>query len=389
MKRIGKRIRTAVLLLMTPLLGGCWDRTEVNDLALIMAASLDAGKNGTIELSVQVFTPNQTSGGGSGISSSDAGSDTFIVQSASGTDFADASSRLQELLPRKVFWGHGEVFVFGEQLAKKGIIDQMDFLFRHPQPRERAYVFISKGKAKDILSMNTRIERDSAETLREMATLSVGTGVSLRDLNDMLTGRAKAAMVPVIEKKEGPDGNVFPYISGAAVLKEGKMTAQFSDMLKRETQLIRGELKVINVTFPVKENKGREDGLMSVRVVKCRTKLIPRIDRNRWSVTVRVEGEGGVLQNASRANVMKPAELPRLEAQLNQEIGQRIESAFRLIQREAKADVFGVADAFWRKYPKQWTKEQKRWNEIFPEIDIHAEANVKILWPGFSGKSFK
>lgn len=64
MRLLRKFGMTCLLLCMLPLVGGCWDRTEVNDLGLIMAAGLDLADNGNVELSVQVFTPSQSSSEG-------------------------------------------------------------------------------------------------------------------------------------------------------------------------------------------------------------------------------------------------------------------------------------------------------------------------------------
>lgn len=390
MMKVLKKIGAACLLLgLLPLLGGCWDRTEVNDLALIMAAGLDVGQNGDIELSVQVFTPSQSGSEGSGGMGGSSGSDTIVVQSASGTDLAEAAAKLQEQMPRKVFWGHGEVFIIGERLAKQGILDQIDFIFRHPQPRERAYIFISKGDAKKILDIHPKMERDVAETLREMAILPFGMNVSLKDLSEMLTGRSKAAVVPYIVRKEDNDGSPFPFISGAAVIKDGKLQGAFDDTAKRDTLLILNKLKRTNVTFHVNERGGKGEGVMTARVIKGRTKLIPVIRGDRWRMIVRFEGEASILQNETRVNLMKPQEVRLVEEQMNREIEKRIQATFRLIQRETGADVFGFSDAFWRKYPQTWVREQRHWDDIFQNVDLNADSKVEILWPGFSGKSYK
>jgi spore germination protein KC len=35
-----------------------------------------------------------------------------------------------------------------------------------------------------------------------------------------------------------------------------------------------------------------------------------------------------------------------------------------------KVDIFGFAEAFERKYPKEWNKEKDRWNDIFPKVGV-------------------
>ncbi|RJS59050.1 hypothetical protein [Bacillus sp. PK3_68] len=39
------------------LLGGCWDRVEINDLAIVTAAAIDEKGVNRVELSLQIFVP--------------------------------------------------------------------------------------------------------------------------------------------------------------------------------------------------------------------------------------------------------------------------------------------------------------------------------------------
>ncbi len=75
------------------------------------------------------------------------GSGTTFVQSAQGVNIADALAQLQMKFSRKIFWGHSEVYLFGAEKVERGLKDDMDFLMRDPEPRERAYIFFTKGKA--------------------------------------------------------------------------------------------------------------------------------------------------------------------------------------------------------------------------------------------------
>ena len=130
-------------------LSGCWDRVEINDLAIVTAAAIDETDDNQIELSLQVFIPKAIgSGGGQGGGGGGGGGATTMLRSQKGINISDALSKLQSEIPRKIFWGQCKVFIFGEKLAKEGIQEQMDFFLRHPQPRERAYLYVSEGKAK-------------------------------------------------------------------------------------------------------------------------------------------------------------------------------------------------------------------------------------------------
>ena len=124
--------------------------TEVNDLALILAAGMDKGKKNNIELSALIFIPQAPNKVDKDLGCRvEVSSSQSFVRSAEGKTVAEAMTRLQEALTREIFWGQNEVLLIGDELAKEGISDQIDFWMRHSKPRIRADVFVSKGKAKE------------------------------------------------------------------------------------------------------------------------------------------------------------------------------------------------------------------------------------------------
>ena len=69
------------------------------------------------------------------------GSPQTLVRSAKGITIADAMAKLQEKLPRHIFWGHSEVFIFNRELAMDGIADHIDFILLTPSA-SRAFAII-------------------------------------------------------------------------------------------------------------------------------------------------------------------------------------------------------------------------------------------------------
>ena len=142
---------------------------------------------------------------------------------------ADAASKLQQVMTRKVFWGQDEVFIFGARLAKAGLAEPMEFLVRHPGPRERANLFVSKDTAKAVLELNPSMERSIADVLRSMAKARTGLNVTMKELAQMMTGKAKAAVIPLVEIKHAQKPqDSFPFIQGTAILKNGKMIGRMN-----------------------------------------------------------------------------------------------------------------------------------------------------------------
>ncbi|MEV5028312.1 Ger(x)C family spore germination protein [Paenibacillus sp. LPE1-1-1.1] len=374
-------LKLCILLTLFVFLEGCWDRTELNDLALVTAMSFDLTKDKQIQTTIQVIIPQNQGGGLSGGVSGGAPKKTTI-RGEKGINISDALSKLQRKIPRRLFWGQCKVFIFSEEVAKAGIKDEFDFLVRHPQPRERAYMFVSKGKASESLELFPPIERSSSEVLRELADLQIGVKVTLEQLSMMLKGDAEAAALPLVhilpKVKSAEPLQTIPYLMGAALFKKDKMVGQISEKTTRGVMWILNEIDEYTVTFTMDGNKD----LVSLKPVKAKVKLLPKIEGDKWMMTIKVKAEGDIIQNGTEWNPMNPKFLEKMDKAFEDDIRDRIDEALQEVQQKNKADILGFATAFHRKYPKQWEKNKDNWNELFPKVEVLIDVNASIKRPG-------
>lgn len=375
-----------VLLLNPLLLVGCWDRTEINDVALITGLGIDQKDEKTIELTAEMHIPKSL-GGGSGASgtsgTSDGGPQTFI-RSGEGNTIGDAISNLQLKTPRKVFWGQTKVIVFGEKFAKEGIRVPLDFLTRHPQPRLRAYMFVAKGKAKDVLALHPPLERSPSEVLRELAKSEVLMDTTLKQLLQMVSGDGQAAAIPMVRilpVEEGMDPlQTIAYINQTAIFKKDKMVGQISDTLTRGVLWFRNEIEQANVSVKPEEGKG----YVSTTLRRANSEIIPKIEDGKWKMTVKAVTEDNVIVNESNLNLMNPDFVEMLQKDLEKDIEHRLTQTVKKVQKEQKVDILGFAEEFHRKYPKEWKKVKKDWDEIFPSVEVTYDIKSYIRRPGLS-----
>ncbi|WP_078411031.1 Ger(x)C family spore germination protein [Priestia abyssalis] len=370
---------------------GCWDRVELNDLAIVTAAAIDIKGEKEIELSLQIFIPKalssgggQGGGGGGGGSAGEGG--ITLVASQKGANIADALSKLQGEVPRKIFWGQCKVFIFGETLAKKGIQEPMDFLLRHPQPRERAYMYVSRGKAKHVLELTPELERYSGEVIRELSDLHIGMQVTMQDLDKMLIGKAQAAAIPYVKVLSAEQGQEkpfqFPKIDGTAVFKKDRMVGKINEKETRGVLWLRNEMEEYTVTVNPQDAKGD----VSLNPVSAQIKLIPRIQGEKWKMLVKVNTEGAVVQNRTNLNLTNNEVIKKVEKAYGKDIQNRIDLAIQKAQHELKADILGFAKEFHRKYPKQWKQVENRWDEVFPEVEVKIDVEAHIRRQGYINK---
>jgi len=385
----GRRTAPALLTLFVCalLLSGCWNSREVNDLAIITAAGLDLNEDGHIELSVKIYlTSSSSDSAGSQMSGQpDGNKGTSVVRSVTGINMADAASRLQKKISRKVFWGQTDVFLFGERMARAGLEEPLDFLLRHTASRERAHVFVSESTAKNVLLLSPPIERSVADTLIAMAEKQTGLNITMMDLAQMLISKSKAAVLPIVLITSGQgEQESFPYIQGVAAIKNGRMIGQMNENATRGVMWLRNEIRQATVTVSPEQS----DGYVSLHLHRNHTRLIPKIEGGRWIMTVRITGQDDVVENTTDLDLSVPDHIGKVEKELEKVVNTRVKMALELAQKEYNADIFQFADTFYRKYPKIWEANADRWDEIFPEVEVRLETDMRIARPGLIGKNF-
>jgi len=362
---------------------GCWDRSEINDIAIITATALDYSNENEIELSVEIVIPESMSamvkeGGGSGARS------TF-VESAIGETLADARSNLQTKVARTLFWGHSESTVIGEKLAEHGIKEHLDFFSRMPETRFRNVVYVSQGKAKEIISSLPHLEDTASETLHELAQFESGLHITMKDLFQMLksqTGETTLPLIKVVQTKE--EGKMKDktqlIINGAALFKEDKMIGTMDQVETRGILWIRNEIKTATVTINIEDGEGK--GKVSLEMIRSSTELQPSIENGRWKMKIIITTEDDIIQNASNFDMRSPDIIHKIKMKAEKDIEDRVKQAVSIVKDDKKVDILTFGESFRRKYPKEWQKVKDKWEERFPEIEVEYDVTVKVLRPG-------
>lgn len=377
------RLWIAVIVLQALLLSGCWDRIEINDVALMTGVAIDKDEEDKYVITAEVYIPRMIgSGGSSGGGGGSQGAQTFI-RSGKGDTLAGAVSNLQLKLPRQVFWGQTKVIIFGEKIAKSGIRTAVDFISRHPQPRLRAYLFVAKGKGGDVLALQPPLESSSSEVLRELAKSEVMLQVNLKELLQMTRSDAETAALPmvrVLPAEKGMDSKqTIEYIYQTALFQQDRMVGQVGAAASRGMLWFRDEVRSANITI---RHKGGGD--VSMALIHVHSKLIPKIQAGKWRMTLQADADADVIVNGSRLDLSHPAFVAMLQRELNEELGRRLRETLDKVQKELKLDVFGFAEHFHRRYPDEWRKAKKEWDEIFPRVAVDLDLKLKIRSPGMA-----
>lgn len=386
-KIINKAIKFIIFAGSLLLLSGCWDRIEMDELAIVTTAAIDKSEDDQVEVSLEVFIPKSMSGGSeSGGGSSSAGA--TMIMTNSGINIADAVSKLQSEFPRSIFWGSCKVFIFSEDIAKDGLQNHLDFLLRDPKPRERAYIFISKGTAKQIIALSTILKNYSSESIKKMADKGYGMKVTLLNLDEMLTEKDQAAAIPLLTINKQNTGSKkssqLPKINGVAVFRKDQMIGTISRSTTRGLMWLRGEIKDYTINIKPENEKGE----VAVMPVSTDINLIPRIQDGEWTMMIHIKTNGITVQNNTQLDLNDPKSLRKTEEAYREKIEDRVSSAIKEAQ-QMKADIMQLGDKFHKKYPKEWNKVKDHWEEVYPEVRTTFMINAQISGQGYINQSIQ
>ncbi|MBC7341269.1 MAG: Ger(x)C family spore germination protein [Clostridia bacterium] len=377
-----------LLALLASLLGGCWSRKEITEVAVVLGTGVDWTADGRLRLTVQIARPTAFAGGGeAGGGGREAAAASWVV-SAEGKTIEEAERYLAMKVPRDIYWGHSVILVIGEEMAKRETQTVTDFFLRDRQPRETMWVMVAKGEAKDFLETYSTLAKTSAQAAGFLTRMRTGYSVQLREFAEMLASKGIHPVATAVEVKEvgvtpGPEKNRSSplkqvVLSGAAAFKEDKLIGWLDAYETRGLLWLKGEAMQGVITVP---SPGEPDKEVSIRIRRGSTKVRPEYDGEYLRFDVKVNVEGDMVEQQSREDLAKPEQIKALEKEIAGEIKKRAVVALEKAQGEYGVDIFGFGDVFHRRYKKEWRELKDRWDEEFAlaRVNIAVEAHVREI----------
>ena len=130
-----------VLLLLVPLLSGCYNYRELNDLGVVTAISIDYDKDKEVfKTKAQVINPVKQQNANSGNEPS------FLVFDGEAKSLQESFRKAVEISPRQLYGSHLQILILSEEAINNHLDSVLDFLVRNPELRSEFKVIIGKDK---------------------------------------------------------------------------------------------------------------------------------------------------------------------------------------------------------------------------------------------------
>jgi Ger(x)C family germination protein len=377
MKRIKKRaVQAAVVLLCLASLSGCFDRRELDTIGIVMGVAIDkAVAEGETELTIQMANPSEKSGTNSKEKNSGSESTPFINVSSTGRNINYIVREMQNKMSRMIYVAHSQVIILGEELAKSGVRDVLDFFARAPEARMTLYVIVAKGKAGDMLEITPEFESvpstELVKKLKDQKITSRAPAVTEFEFVSTMVNKTTAAVAPVVSLEEGKDGRKIPYISGCAVFKDSAMVGELGRDETRGLLLVKNKSKTGVLQLNVLDTPA------TVEIRQAKSKVTPVLYTDgKIQMQVKVKLIVGLGDQSGTVNLSAPenanALISAVEAAVKSEIQSAVEKS-----KELNADVFGFGEYLNRKYPDKWREMEPIWDELYKNVNVNISIKVK------------
>ncbi|MNC24147.1 hypothetical protein D3C75_721910 [compost metagenome] len=122
-------------------------------------------------------------------------------------------------------------------------------------------------------------------------------------------------------------------------------------------------------------------------VTNSKTKVSIQQSEGKFNVTAHIEVDGWLNETGSAANLLEPETIRKMEKSVQNEVVSMSKKAWAAAKK-ANADVVGVSERIYRKYPKQWKQLEKNQEDVFKVVNLQVNAEVRMKKVGLSNKGY-
>lgn len=374
----------------TVLLTGCWDRTEINDIAFVSCTAIDQDKDG-FRLTVQVPVPSQLGGmSGVGAGGGGQGIQSFFTAEGTGPTIRAANMEQQKNVSRELYFSHRRVVLIGEGLAKKGIETMLDLIGRLPQNRLTSHLLITEGNAGPYLKLKAPMEKIPAEFYREKAEQSSQTPMTIREIANILLTNGVDPAIPYLSMNNGEgsdkkEGTTIHQVSlkGFALFHQDKMKGVLTG--EDATGLLWAKGQVIKANINVEAPEG--EGLLSLQVERNQVKMDSTVVDDQIEIRIRLSANAVLVENQSLMSLSNSKNVAAVEEAVNRKVEAQVSRTIGLLQKLG-SDAVGFGDQLHRKHPALWQRLGDRWETLYPKAKVTVQANIHIEHAGTIMKPF-
>ena len=374
------------------LLCGCNNYRELNDLAIITGIAIDKADNG-YEMSFLIANSPKAQ------TSSKEGEAKTTVYSGTGQSLTEAAKAIATESPKQLYFGHVNVVVISEDIAKDGFFKVADWLIRNTEMRKQFYLMQAKDeKAGNILKIVSPLESFPSQSIatliksnRDTQSLSIDTNYTTFVSRALETGYDPVLPSISIEGKvkkgsseknlETTEPETYLKLSDIALFQKDKFVGYIDERGGQAINIFNNEVNELRFDFEY------NDHLVGFSSANMKTKMNIK-DIN--TIELKVSGSGHILEVDGEIDLTDTKIIKEIENALETHMKKQLNQTIEKLQNKFKSDVLGIGRQMFIKYPNKWEKIKDEWNnKYFPKLDITIQTDLTIDGSGSLNNSIE
>ena len=379
-----KRIKFLILLL--PLLSGCYNYRELNELGITTAVSIDY-KDNNFYVIAEVINPIKQQ------DASSSNNSPFRNYNSSSSSLQDAFRKVVLESPRQLYAAQLEIIVLSEEVVNNHLEEVLEYFARDPESRTEIKIIVAKTEdsTKAITLQTLLTSLSSSNIIKSLdlqsKVLGMAYPVTLNELLNMYIDPYLEVVLPSMtlygnyeigDEKENittSSPKAIVKIDGSTITKDNKILGYLDLEESKILNLINGKLKetIIKMNY--------YDGYIIFE--PNRIKVSRELDIKNNIIKINISGYSKTKEIQSNINVKDPKEVEKLNKALNMELEKKITDTFNSIREKYGTDVFGFQELYYRTNYKYFKENCTNWYEdIYPKIKLEVKANVRLYEKG-------
>lgn len=379
-----KKIKFLILLL--PLLSGCYNYRELNELGITTAVSIDY-KDNNFYVIAEVINPIKQQ------DASSSNNSPFVNYNSSSSSLQDAFRKVVLESPRQLYAAQLEIIVLSEEVVNNHLEEVLEYFARDPESRTEIKIIVAKTedstKAITLQTLLTSLSSSNIINSLDLQSKVLGMSypVTLNELLNMYIDPYLEVVLPSMtlygnyeigDEKENittSSPKAIVKIDGSTITKDNKILGYLDLEESKILNLINGKLKetIIKMNY--------YDGYIIFE--PNRIKVSRELDIKNNIIKINISGYSKTKEIQSNINLKDPKEVEKLNKALNMELEKKITDTFNSIREKYGTDVFGFQELYYRTNYKYFKENCTNWYEdIYPKIKLEVKANVRLYEKG-------
>lgn len=372
-------------------LTGCYDKTELDNLAYVIGIGLDVGEaqNGedddsdgeNLNITYQIAIPVKIAG-----ENNSSGKETYTTYTVSASSLFMGNSIVNAMASKEINLSHINIILYSDEIAKKGLSGHINGLLSNADIRPKTPVAICRGKASDFFNKITPVLETNPARYYSLILSSfnytdesIGSELISFYSNAQSIDREASTVIGEISSEElsssdesNEDNAVF---KGLAVFKAGTMIGEIPPKITDAHLLLTNALKRGNVTVkdPEDENSIATATIRQYVPTKINVDVKDKIPKVDISLLINAHLEA----SNSTTDYLEPENKLKLKKAIEEKITNNIYEYLNEIKK-LDSDIVGIGKyakvkcLTWKDY------EDLHWQEIFKNSEFNVKVEVDL-----------